>query len=56
MLGLKQMQAAELLGVDQPKISALSRGLLDGFSLERLIGYLPSLRGTPKQSRKTRGD
>ena len=29
--GLTQKAAAELLGVDQPKVSALLRGKLDGF-------------------------
>ena len=37
---LTQVQAAKLLGVDQPKISALLRGQLSGFSLERLIRFL----------------
>lgn len=41
--GLTQIQAAELLGVDQPKVSALVRGRLDGFSLERLYRFLNSL-------------
>jgi len=40
---LTQAQAAELLGVDQPKVSALVRGRLDGFSLERLYRFLNSL-------------
>lgn len=38
--GLTQVQAAKLLGVDQPKISALVRGRLSGFSLERLMRFL----------------
>jgi predicted XRE-type DNA-binding protein len=38
--GLTQVQAAKLLGVDQPKISALFRGRLTGFSLERLMRFL----------------
>ena len=38
--GLKQKQAAELLRMDQPKISALSRGKLSGFSIERLMRIL----------------
>jgi predicted XRE-type DNA-binding protein len=42
-LGLKQVAAAERLGIDQPKILALSRGQLTGFSLERLIHYLNKL-------------
>jgi len=37
---LTQMEAAELLGIDQPKISALVRGRLGGFSLERLMRFL----------------
>jgi len=35
--GLTQVQTAKLLGVDQPKVSALLRGRLSGFSLERLM-------------------
>ena len=38
--GLSQSEAAQLLGVDQPKVSALLRGRLSGFSLERLIRFL----------------
>lgn len=38
--GLTQVQAAKLLGVDQPKVSALFRGQLTGFSLERLMRFL----------------
>ena len=38
-----QKQAAELLGIDQPKISALSMGKLSGFSLERLFRFLTIL-------------
>lgn len=38
--GLTQAQAAKLLGVDQPKVSALIRGHLTGFSLERLMRFL----------------
>lgn len=37
---LTQTQAAKLLAIDQPKISALTRGQLSGFSLERLIRFL----------------
>ena len=40
---LTQKQAAELLDVDQPKISALSTGKLAGFSLERLFRFLTIL-------------
>ena len=38
--GLTQQQAAELLAIDQPKISALNRGRLSGFSIERLFKFL----------------
>lgn len=40
---LTQMQAAELLGIDQPKVSALTRGRLEGFSAERLLRFLNAL-------------
>lgn len=40
---LTQKQAAELLAIDQPKISALSTGKLSGFSLERLFRFLTIL-------------
>jgi predicted XRE-type DNA-binding protein len=38
--GLTQVEAAKLLGVDQPKVSALRRGKLSEFSLERLMRFL----------------
>lgn len=38
--GLTQAAAAKLLQVDQPKISALKRGRLAGFSLDRLVRFL----------------
>lgn len=37
---LTQRQAAALLGIDQPKISALKQGRLSGFSIERLLRFL----------------
>lgn len=37
---LTQAEAAEMLDVDQPKISALRRGKLSGFSLDRLVRFL----------------
>ena len=37
---LTQAEAAKLLGVNQPKVSALKRGRLSGFSLERLVRFL----------------
>ena len=38
--GLTQTQGATLLGIDQPKISALIRGRLSGFSMNRLLRLL----------------
>lgn len=40
---LTQSQAAEVLGVDQPKVSALMRGRLSGFSVDRLLRFLLAL-------------
>lgn len=40
---LTQKQAADLLGVDQAKISALTRGHLSGFSIDRLFRFLVAL-------------
>ena len=40
---LTQSEAAALLGVGQPKISALARYRLEGFSVERLITFLTAL-------------
>lgn len=40
---LTQGQAAAVLGIDQPKISALTRGKLDGFSIDRLFRFLNAL-------------
>ncbi len=37
---LVQTEAAALLGIDQPKISRLTRGQLKEFSLERLVSFL----------------
>lgn len=37
---LTQIAAAELLGINQPKISALVNGRLAGFSMERLFHFL----------------
>lgn len=40
---LTQAAAAERLGVGQPKVSALARYKLDGFSAERLMSFLAAL-------------
>jgi predicted XRE-type DNA-binding protein len=37
---MTQTQAAAILGVDQPKISALKQGKLSAFSIERLMRFL----------------
>ena len=37
---LSQTDAAELMGLDQPKVSALVRGRLSGFSTDRLLRCL----------------
>src|SRR5205809_7907934 len=41
--GLTQVKAAELLGLDQPKISALVRGRVEGYSIDRLFRFLNAL-------------
>jgi len=41
--GLSQAAAAQALGIDQPKVSALRNGRLNGFSVERLIRFLNAL-------------
>jgi predicted XRE-type DNA-binding protein len=41
--GWSQAQAAEVLGINQPKVSALLRYRLDGFSVERLMNFLTAL-------------
>ena len=40
---LTQVQAAKLLGIDQPKVSKLRRGQLREFSTERLFRFLTAL-------------
>ena len=37
---LTQSDAAAILGIDQPKVSALKQGKLSGFSIERLMRLL----------------
>ncbi len=41
--GLTQNQVAAVLGVDQPRVSALMRGHLEKFSMEKLCDYLRAL-------------
>jgi predicted XRE-type DNA-binding protein len=40
---LTQAAAGKLLGITQPKVSALLHGRLDGFSTDRLIRFLNAL-------------
>ena len=51
---LTQSQAAHLLKVDQPKISALTRGRLSGFSIDRLLRFLMLLGHDIEITVKTR--
>lgn len=41
--GLTQTATGKLLGITQPKVSALLNGRLDGFSSDRLFRFLNSL-------------
>lgn len=41
--GLTQAAAAEQMALDQPKVSAITRGRLNGFSVERLMECLKTL-------------
>jgi predicted XRE-type DNA-binding protein len=40
---LTQTKAAQLLGLDQPKVSALVRGRVEGYSIDRLFRFLNAL-------------
>ncbi len=58
---LTQAGAARILGVSQPKVSALVNGRLEGFSVERLMIFLTSLGRDvqitvgPRRSARTSG-
>lgn len=60
--GLRQVEAAEIMGIDQPKVSQLVHGRLDGFSMERLYRFLNALgmdieiivRPVPRSRREAR--
>jgi len=41
---LSQAEAAKMLGINQPKISALQNYKLDGFSVERLMNFITALK------------
>ena len=61
-LGLTQSAAAELMGVDQPKVSHILHGRLGGFSTQRLMEFLTALgrdieivvRAAPKSRKRGR--
>ncbi len=53
--GLTQSGAARVLGIDQPKVSALMRGLLTGFSMDRLVRFVSLLGATIEISIKHHG-
>ena len=40
---LTQKKAATVMGIDQPKVSAILRGRLSGFTIERLMRFLMAL-------------
>jgi predicted XRE-type DNA-binding protein len=40
---LTQVQAASRMGLRQPDVSKLLRGVFDGFSLERLLNFVQAL-------------
>src|SRR5688572_8531644 len=40
---LTQSGAAQILGLDQPKVSSLVRGRVEGYSLDRLFRFLNAL-------------
>ncbi len=41
--GLTQQQAAKLMKIDQPKVSAILRGKLKDFSTDRLMSFITNL-------------
>ncbi len=41
--GLKQAEAAEIMGIAQPQVSGLLRGKIEGYSCERLMRFLTEL-------------
>jgi predicted XRE-type DNA-binding protein len=58
---LTQVKTAEILGVEQSKVSDVERGRLRGYSVVRLLGYLAALgrdveiRGAAATSKNARG-
>jgi predicted XRE-type DNA-binding protein len=43
MKQLTQIQVAEIMGIDQPKVSDLLRGKFRGYSVDRLLRFLNAL-------------
>lgn len=54
--GLNQQAAAKKMGVSQPDVSNLLRGRFEGFSLERLLGFVRALGGDVEIKVKSRRD
>ena len=58
---LSQKEAASIMGVDQAKVSAISRGITKGYSIDRLLTFLNRLdvdvdiRLTPKTRKNEQG-
>ena len=52
--GLKQKSAAKILGVTQPRVSALLRGRIDLFSTDALIDILAKLGAQVRLTVKVR--
>ena len=41
--GLKQREIAELIGVDESRISDILHGKIESFTLDRLVGYVEKI-------------
>jgi predicted XRE-type DNA-binding protein len=58
--GLTQAQAGEILGIQQPRVSALMRNRSGAFSVERLMDFLTALGQnveiTVRPTRKEHGE
>jgi predicted XRE-type DNA-binding protein len=54
--GLTQQAAAKMMGISQPDVSKLLRGRFEGFSLERLLGFVRALGSDIEIKVKRRGE
>jgi predicted XRE-type DNA-binding protein len=54
--GLTQQAAAKTMGISQPDVSKLLRGRFEGFSLERLLGFVRALGSDVEIKVKRRGE